>query len=91
MNTVTVITGPVAAPSSVRRKPRLAVRGKNRKQVRDLRAKLMNVVKMDDREDWRAAIQQYTPYLFKVSENSKVAKAIATLLERCDQVLNERL
>ncbi len=91
MAILSAISGPTATPNSNRAKPRLALRGKSRKLVRDLLRKLTNVRNMDDRESVRAVNQGYSPYLFKVRSNSAIETATLRLADRCIEMLNERI
>lgn len=91
MSILSAISGPAASPNSSRGKPRLALRGKSRKLVRDLLRKITNVRNMDDRENVRAISQGYSPLLFKVRNNSAIDTATLRLADRCIEMLAERI
>lgn len=80
----------VSMPVAGRSRARLTYRGGIRKQIRQLKKKLQNIIAFDFREDARSARLGYTPALFQGSGNSAVKRAIVTLIERCNATLAEK-
>lgn len=88
-NLIVSIEGAGVATTS-RRNPVLVARKVFRKQVKALKLKLEQLRRRDDKEKTRSDEVGYNPYLFRDQSNSKIDKAISTLIDRCAQVLADR-
>lgn len=82
---------PVSVPVGGRGKPKMAVRGNMRKQIRHLKKTLENLVKADLRESSRGERLFYTPYLFQGTVGSPNTTAINRLISRCETALAARI
>jgi len=89
-NLVVSIEG--AGVATLRRtKPVLVARRVFRRQVKDLQLKLQQLVRRDEKEAAKGAANDYNAYLFTGTTNSRVDRAVKTLLEHCGGVLKERV
>lgn len=78
---------PAVAPGVRRGRPKRVYRGNIRKQIRSLKRVLGNLQKADVREAARAESQGYEPALFQGANNSATARAVRSLIARCDEAL----
>lgn len=76
------------APTSARKKPVRALRGRRRHTVVKLMHYIQLTLDMDDRERMRAEAKNYVPWLFGIRRSANEYKALNLLLSRCEAALS---
>lgn len=91
MASVMQVTGTAStAPSASRSKPKLSLRGQQRKMVKKLLHYAVIIVDRDTKEQIRADEVGYVPLLFTVRPGNAVDKAIGQVIARCNNLLSAR-
>lgn len=88
-----MMVGAIEAPAAVngaRRRPRLLCVGRFRKLVVKLNKACEQMVARDEKENQRAAGFEYEPYLFVGSIDSRIHKALQTIMNNCNDTLADR-
>jgi hypothetical protein len=74
--------------NAARRKRSLLWRGLRRRLVRNLKAALERIERMDAREGSRSEAQGYTPDMYAKNPGSNEDRAVKRLLTRCNECLD---
>lgn len=83
----TVVGKGALIPTGRRKKPKLAVRGRRRKEIRKLRDVLRAVFNQDQTESNYAEKKGYIPYLFVMTGSTPNGQQFAAMIARCNAVL----
>lgn len=70
---------------------RLSFRGRDRKLVRELKKKLLQIIAMDQRRSDAAARDGVPPILFALASDTTIQDAIDKLVVRSTMALDERV
>lgn len=91
MAKLTVTVNSAGAPIKANIGWRRLWRGTGRKRIKKLLNECKNVLAMDTRAREKAALSLYEPLMFTRHENSVVAEALNTLIDRCNNALEEKV